>query len=210
MPTAPLVLAAVVPALPGDRLTLTDFSGLATTVAGYPYVKLVLDLETATVHLIDGADRLLHVQYVAERVLGMTRAELARNLDAFNESVYRAAVRRFLLGTLALHDRAEYGGRFLSLETVEVDTMSAELLHTFYRTVRTLVDDSIPVLLKPANHLQEGFPADGIPRILAHELYSTAPYVPLNPVLPPAGYGCSRRRRTTARRPTRCAGTTSW
>ncbi|GAA0582819.1 PEP/pyruvate-binding domain-containing protein [Kribbella sandramycini] len=167
--------------MPGDRLTLTDFSGLATTVAGYPYVKLVLDLETATVHLIDGADRLLHVQYVAERVLGMTRAELARNLDAFNESVYRAAVRRFLLGTLALHDRAEYGGRFLSLETVEVDTMSAELLHTFYRTVRTLVDDSIPVLLKPANHLQEGFPADGIPRILAHELYSTAPYVPLNP-----------------------------
>ncbi|MET7280474.1 PEP/pyruvate-binding domain-containing protein [Kribbella sp. NPDC005582] len=167
--------------MPHAHFTLTDFEGLATTVAGYPYVKLVLDQETSIVHLIDGADRLLHVQYVAERILGMTRAELARNLDAFNDSVYRAADRRFLLGTLALHNRPEYGGLFFSLETVEVDTMSVELLHTFYRTVRELVDDSLPVLLKPANHLQESFPADGIPRILAHELYSTAPYVPLNP-----------------------------
>ncbi|MFK4084728.1 PEP/pyruvate-binding domain-containing protein [Kribbella sp. NPDC020789] len=173
--------APTIPALPHAHLTLTDFEGLATTVAGYPYVKLVLDQETSTVHLIDGADRLLHVQYVAERILGMTRSELARNLDAFNDSVYRAPGRRFLLGTLALHERPEYGGRFFSLETVEVDTMDAHLLHTFYRTVRALVDASIPVLLKPANHLQESFPADGVPRILAHELYSTAPYVPLNP-----------------------------
>ncbi|WP_202868655.1 PEP/pyruvate-binding domain-containing protein [Kribbella antibiotica] len=167
--------------MPHAHLSLTDFEGLATTVAGYPYVKVVLDQETSTVHLIDGADRLLHVQYVAERVLGMTRAELARNLDAFNDSVYRAADRRFLLGTLALHNRPEYGGQFFSLETVEVDTMSADLLHTFYRTIRELVDASVPVLLKPANHLQESFPAEDIPRILAHELYSTAPYVPLNP-----------------------------
>lgn len=178
---APSDLTAIIPALPGDRLTLADFSGLATTVAGYPYVKLVLDQETSTVHLIDGADRMLHVQYVGERILGMTRAELARNLDAFNDSVYRADDRRFLLGTLALHDRPEYGGVFFSLETVEVDTMGPDLLCSFYRTVRALVDDATPVLLKPANHLQEGFLVDDIPRILAHELYSTAPYVPLNP-----------------------------
>jgi pyruvate phosphate dikinase-like enzyme len=187
VPTAqtPSALTDIVPALPGDRLTLADFSGLATTVAGYLYVKLVLDQETSTVHLIDGADRMLHVQYVGERILGMTRAELARNLDAFNDSVYRADDRRFLLGTLALHDRPEYGGRFFSLETVEVDTMGPDLLTSFYRTVRALVDDTIPVLLKPANHLQESFlaavPTDDLPRILAHELYSTAPYVPLNP-----------------------------
>ncbi len=183
MPTNPVpcVLAAVVPALPGDLLTLADFSGLATTVAGYPYVKLVLDQETSTVHLIDGAERMLHVQYVAERILGMTRAELTRNLDAFNDSVYRADDRRFLLGTLALHDRPEYGGQFFSLETVEVDTMGSDLLRLFYRTVRALVVDTIPVLLKPANHLQESYATDDMPRILAHELYSTAPYVPLNP-----------------------------
>ncbi|GAA1676863.1 hypothetical protein GCM10009745_20230 [Kribbella yunnanensis] len=173
--------APTVPALPHAHLTLADFDGLATTVAGYPYVKLVLDQETSIVHLIDGADRLLHVQYVAERILGMTRAELARNLDAFNDSVYRADDRRFLLGTLALHNRPEYGGLFFSLETVEVDTMSAELLRRFYDTVRALVVDSVPVLLKPANHLQEGFAFGDLPRILAHELYSTAPYVPLNP-----------------------------
>ncbi|WP_328324756.1 PEP/pyruvate-binding domain-containing protein [Kribbella sp. NBC_00382] len=184
MPTAPApsALAAIVPALPADRLTLADFSGLATTVAGYPYVKLVLDQETSTVHLIDGAERMLHVQYVAERILGMTRAELARNLDAFNDSVYRVGDRRFLLGTLALHDRPEHGGLFFSLETVEVDTMGPDLLGTFYRTVRALIDDAVPVLLKPANHLQEGFLQDTTtPLILAHELYSTAPYVPLNP-----------------------------
>ncbi|GAA3584580.1 PEP/pyruvate-binding domain-containing protein [Kribbella ginsengisoli] len=184
MPTAPApsALAAIVPALPADRLTLADFSGLATTVAGYPYVKLVLDQQTSTVHLIDGAERMLHVQYVAERILGMTRAELARNLDAFNDSVYRAGDRRFLLGTLALHDRPEYGGLFFSLETVEVDTMGPDLLGAFYTTVRALVDDAVPVLLKPANHLQEGFlQGTTAPLILAHELYSTAPYVPLNP-----------------------------
>ncbi|MFB6721071.1 PEP/pyruvate-binding domain-containing protein [Kribbella sp. NPDC056345] len=167
--------------MPHAHLTLADFEGLATTVAGYPYVKLVLDQETSIVHLIDGADRLLHVQYVAERILGMTRAELARNLDAFNDSVYRADDRRFLLGTLALHNRPEYGGLFFSLETVEVDTMSADLLRRFYDTVRALVVDSVPVLLKPANHLQESFDFGDLPRILAHELYSTAPYVPLNP-----------------------------
>jgi hypothetical protein len=181
---APFDLTAIVPALPGARLTLADFSGLATTVAGYPYVKLVLDQETSTVHLIDGADRMLHVQYVGERILGMTRAELARNLDAFNDSVYRADDRRFLLGTLALHDRPEHGGQFFSLETVEVDTMGPDLLRSFYGTVRTLVDDAVPVLLKPANHLQESFlrqPSEHLPLILAHELYSTAPYVPLNP-----------------------------
>jgi hypothetical protein len=180
---APSDLTAIVPALPADRLTLADFSGLATTVAGYPYVKLVLDQETSTVHLIDGADRMLHVQYVAERILGMTRAELARTLDAFNDSVYRADDRRFLLGTLALHDRPEHGGQFFSLETVEVDTMGPDLLRSFYRTVRTLVDDAVPVLLKPANHLQEGFlqQSEQLPLILAHELYSTAAYVPLNP-----------------------------
>ncbi len=173
--------APTIPALPHAHLTLADFEGLATTVAGYPYVKLVLDQQTSIVHLIDGADRLLHVQYVAERVLGMTRAELARNLDAFNDSVYRAEDRRFLLGTLALHNRPEYGGLFFSLETVEVDTMSAGLLRRFYDTVRALVVDSVPVLLKPANHLQESFDFGELPRILAHELYSTAPYVPLNP-----------------------------
>jgi hypothetical protein len=168
--------------LSGSRLTLAEFSQLATAVAGYPYVKLVVDRATATVHLIDGALRMLHVQYVAETVLGMTRAELARNLDAFNDSVYRAADRRFLLGTLALHDRVEHGGQFFSLETVEVDTMDAATLLEFYRTVRALVDDAVPVLLKPANHQQEGYSADAdVPRILAHELYSTASYVPLNP-----------------------------
>ena len=167
------------PALSGTRLTVADFSRLATTVAGYPYVKLVLDRATATVHLIDGALKMLHVQYVAESILGMTRTELARDLDAFNDSVYRADDRRFLLGTLALHERAD---RFFSLETVEVDTMDAAMLLEFYGTVRALVDASVPVLLKPANHQQEAYLADAdVPLILAHELYSTAPYVPLNP-----------------------------
>ena len=120
------------PALPGSRLTVAEFSRLATAVAGYPYLKVVVDRAEDTWHLIDGAHP-FHVNYIARRILGMTRAELARNLDAFNDSVYRAADRRFLLGVLALHERDE---RFFSLETVEVDTMDAATLLEFYRAVR--------------------------------------------------------------------------
>ncbi|WP_051966565.1 PEP/pyruvate-binding domain-containing protein [Kitasatospora mediocidica] len=170
----------------GEVLTLPGFSRLAGTVSGYRYVKVVLDRGDGAVHFIDSGGGILHVQYVACDVLGMSMDELARGLDAFNDAVYRDPGRRFCLGTLALHGRRAGGGEgFLSLETVDVDTMSRELLRDFYRAVRGWVDPAVRLVLKPANHLQEGYlvdvPAQEIPRVLAHELYSCATFVPLNP-----------------------------
>ncbi|MFD8780731.1 PEP/pyruvate-binding domain-containing protein [Kitasatospora sp. NPDC059599] len=182
------------PRLTGGSLTLQEFSELAGNVGGYPYVKIVLDRAESVLHFIDGADGTLHVRYIACEILGMTIDELAGRLDSFNDDVYRNPDRRFQLGTLALHTRGGSAaetddGRaadaFLSLETVDVDTMSADLLRSFYHRVREHIDPSLPLVLKPANHRQEGYvaaiPESEIPRVLSHELYSTAAFVPLNP-----------------------------
>ncbi|MEU3573632.1 PEP/pyruvate-binding domain-containing protein [Kitasatospora sp. NPDC036755] len=177
------------PRLPGDDLTLEDFSGLAGHVGGYPYVKIVFDREESVLHFIDSADGTLHVKYVGCEILGMSIDELASRLDSFNDDVYRNPDRRFYLGTLALHTRAaaEDGDRadtFLSLETVDVDTMSREMLRFFFHRVREHVDPALRLVLKPAGHQQEGYLADipesEIPRVLSHELYSTASFVPLS------------------------------
>ncbi|MFE6051377.1 PEP/pyruvate-binding domain-containing protein [Kitasatospora sp. NPDC056446] len=178
----------------GEKLTIQEFSQLAGTVGGYPYVKIVLDRAESVLHFIDSADGMLHVRYIACEILGMSIDELASGLDSFNDDVYRNPDRRFFLGTLALHHRggtasdAEDGpaaGAFLSLETVDVDTMSQAMLRSFFHRVREHIDPELPLLLKPANHRQEGYaariPESEIPRVLSHELYSTASFVPLNP-----------------------------
>ncbi|MFD0275239.1 PEP/pyruvate-binding domain-containing protein [Kitasatospora sp. NPDC127111] len=178
------------PRLAGNRLTLPEFYRLAGRVGGHPYVKIVLDRDESVLHFIDSADGILHVRYIAGEILGMSIEELARGLDSFNDDVYRNPDRRFYLGTLAHHTRraAESGPAadgFLSLETVDVDTMSQDMLRFFYHRVREHIDPTLPLLLKPAGHRQEGYvariPESEIPRILSHELYSTASFVPLNP-----------------------------
>ncbi|MFF2614838.1 PEP/pyruvate-binding domain-containing protein [Kitasatospora sp. NPDC058046] len=177
------------PRLAGEKLTLEEFSELAGQVGGYPYVKVVLDRDESVLHFIDSADGTLHVRYIACEILGMSIDELARGLDSFNDDVYRNPDRRFYLGTLARHTRraAENGHEadtFLSLETVDVDTMSQDMLRFFYHRVREHIDPSLPLVLKPAGHEQEGYlariPETEIPRVLSHELYSAASYVPLN------------------------------
>ncbi|MFH9349995.1 PEP/pyruvate-binding domain-containing protein [Kitasatospora sp. NPDC017646] len=181
------------PRLTGEKLTTQEFSQLAGTVGGYPYVKIVLDRAESVLHFIDSADGMLHVRYIACEILGMSIDELARGLDSFNDDVYRNPDRRFYLGTLALHTRhgadtqdpdGRAAGAFLSLETVDVDTMDRDMLRSFYHRVRDHIDPSLPLVLKPANHRQEEYVADipesEIPRVLSHELYSTAAFVPLN------------------------------
>ncbi|MEU1284219.1 PEP/pyruvate-binding domain-containing protein [Kitasatospora sp. NPDC005856] len=178
-----------------EKITLEEFSGLAGTVGGYPYVKIVLDCDESVLHFIDSADGMLHVRYVACEILGMSIDELASRLDSFNDDVYRNPDRRFYLGTLARHTRRATESRapesgdeaetFLSLETVDVDTMSQDMLRFFYHRVREHVDPSLRLVLKPAGHRQEaylaGIPETEIPRVLSHELYSAASFVPLNP-----------------------------
>ncbi|MEV7187421.1 PEP/pyruvate-binding domain-containing protein [Kitasatospora sp. NPDC093102] len=178
------------PRLLGEKLTLEEFSRLAGQVGGYPYVKIVLDRDESLLHFIDSADGTLHVRYIACEILGMSIDELARGLDSFNDYIYRDPDRRFYLGTLARHTRrAAESGReadtFLSLETVDVDTMSRDMLRFFYHRVREHIDPSLRLVLKPAGHRQEGYlagiPESEIPRVLSHELYSAASFVPLNP-----------------------------
>jgi hypothetical protein len=65
--------------------------------------------------------------------------------------------------------------------------MSKELLREFFATAKRFVDPAIPLLLKPANHQQELYmteiPSGEIPRVLAHELFASARFIPLNPGL---------------------------
>src|SRR4051812_18706453 len=109
------------PALVGERLTLSAFTQLSGKLASYSYVKLVVDRETSTIHFINSSDNVLHVKYIWQDILKRPMAELERTLDAFNFEVYNKPDRRFCLGILALHSRrgeqTQQERRFFSLET---------------------------------------------------------------------------------------------
>lgn len=172
----------------GEYLALPLFRSLSGSLAGHPYLKVVVDRAEDTWHLLDTAVHPFHVDYIATRVLGMEPAELDSCLDAFNASVYMAPDRRFLLGVLSLHideDTEDRRRPFLVLETTEADTMDGPLLEEFYTFVRHRLDGRLPLLLKPANHGQEHALAPisdvRLPRILSHELFGHRTRTPLNP-----------------------------
>ncbi|MFG2137887.1 PEP/pyruvate-binding domain-containing protein [Streptomyces sp. NPDC048650] len=172
----------------GEHLSLPLFRALSGTLAGHPYLKVVVDRAEHTWHLLDTAVHPFHVDYIATRVLGMDLAALDSGLDAFNASVYMDPGRRFLLGVLSLHTDEDADGRdrpFLVLETTEADTMPGPLLEEFYTFVRHRLDGRLPLLLKPANHGQEHELAAisdlRVPRILSHELFGNRTRTPLNP-----------------------------
>ncbi|GAB1691099.1 hypothetical protein KRM28CT15_29020 [Krasilnikovia sp. M28-CT-15] len=170
------------PALVGEVLTLESFDRLAGTLSGHSFVKLVVDRPTSEIHFINHAAHQFHAYYIAEHVLGISRQQLEAQVDAYNAAFYVDPDRRLYLGLLARH-RSPERGEFLSLETVEVDTMSTDMLRYLYRFVRERVDPAIPLLFKPATHRQEQqlseIPETEMPRIAAHEIFSAAPYVPL-------------------------------
>jgi hypothetical protein len=178
-----------VAALVGEPLTLSALKQLGGNLGGYSFVKVVVDRSTSTIHFLNNAKHSFHAVYIGERILELAPGELAGSLDAYNKSFYNDSDRRFLLGIVALHTRrdTETGQerQIFSLETVEVDTMSADMIVFFFKFVREYLDPALPLLFKPANHLQERavleIPPAELPRILAHELFSTARFVPLNP-----------------------------
>ncbi|WP_394825538.1 PEP/pyruvate-binding domain-containing protein [Pendulispora albinea] len=169
----------------GKSLTMDEFDRLSGSLSGIPFVKLVIDRPAGVIHFLDNAKWRFHVEYVA-KLLDMPRKELERSLDAVNHSVYDDPDRRFYLAILSRHTRSNgEPGTFFSLETTEADTMDAEMLRYLYGFVRQYVDPSIPLVVKPANHMQESFlreiSAEEMPRVLAHELFSRARVIPLNP-----------------------------
>ncbi|RSM47868.1 phosphoenolpyruvate synthase [Amycolatopsis balhimycina DSM 5908] len=168
-----------VAALVGERLSLSALHQLGGTLGGYSFVKIVVDRENSVIHFLNDAHHSFHAIYIGEEILGVPGERVRAEIDSYNEAFYHAPDRRFLLGILALHPQ------LLSLETVEVDTMPAALIREFHAFVAQYVDPALPLLFKPANQLQErlvrAIPASELPRVFAHELFSTAPFVALNP-----------------------------
>jgi hypothetical protein len=133
----------------------------------------------------------LHSDYIAENILAVAPEQLEKEIDAFNQSVYLNPDRRFYLGIISLHKRQIKEGeknqdrRFFSLETIEIDNMDAAMVKYFYPFVRNHLDLTIPLLFKPANHLQETFIGEinstEVPRIFSHELFASARFIALNP-----------------------------
>lgn len=181
-PAGPNELESI-PGLVGHRLTLTAFHQLAGTLAGYPFVKIVVDRPNLTLHVINSHRYAFHADYIAENLLGKTVQELEREIDDFNRSVYLNPARRFYVGLVSLHRRGER--QFFSLETVEIDNMDEEMILFFFDFVRAQLDPSVPILFKPANHLQEALVSKidpvALPRIYNRDIFASATYVALNP-----------------------------
>ncbi len=176
---------ARVASLVGERLTLEAFSQLCGKVGGHPFVKVVVDRihpEKSVIHFINHACYQFHSDYIAETLLHIPAKELERSIDEFNRSVYLNPERRFYLGILALHRKGE---RFFTLETVEIDNMDGVMVRFFHGFVRQHLDMELPLLFKPANHLQEamvaGISPSELPRVFSRELYASSSFVALNP-----------------------------
>ena len=176
---APSPAPETVAALVGERLSLSALHQLGGTLGGYSFVKVVVDRERSVIHFLNDARHSFHAIYIGEEILGVPEERVRAEIDSYNDAFYHAPDRRFLLGILARHDQ------MLSLETVEVDTMPAELIREFHAFVAQYVDPALPLVFKPANQRQERLvreiPAAELPRVFAHELFSTAPFVALNP-----------------------------
>ena len=161
-----------------ERLTREAFSSLCGTLAGVPFVKLVVVRETGDVHFINANRYRFHSDYIAEQILNLSSDELDQELDAFNDEVYSSPERRFLLATLGQH-QSKKGKQFLTLETVEVDNMGAEMIRGLYQAVSPLTDRRHRLFFKPNNHEQE-VNASGVPVVTASALFAEAEYLPLN------------------------------
>lgn len=174
---------AAAPALVGERLTTQAFNQLAGRLGGYPFVKVVVDRRSNKIHFLNNTLYQFHADYIGDHLLKIPRSQLEADIDAYNQSFYFDPDREFFLGILALHTREDQ--RFYSLETVEVDTMDAAMVQEFHRVVKSHVDPAIPVLFKPANHLQEKIVVDVdasiLPRVFAHELFARSEFIALNP-----------------------------
>ena len=166
----------------GERLTEKIFTQISGNLAGYPFVKVVVDNETNEIHFLNNQVYQFHSDYIGEKILGVSKKKIDSEIDDFNYRVYRDPKRRFYLGILALHKLEDRS--FLTLETVEVDTMNTAMIEDFYRQVRENVDPSFQILFKPASHLQENYlnkiDSAVVPRIHPHNLFASAKFIPLN------------------------------
>lgn len=169
-------------AMVGQTLSMEAFQQLSGILAGYPFVKVVVDRPLERIHFINNGRYRFHADYIGEEILKVNLEQLLNEIDKFNRSVYFDPDRKFYLGILALHQREQR--QFFTLETVEVDTMDVEMLKFFYHFVKDHLDPTLPLLFKPANHHQEAILSEvdpvEIPRISNHELFASSEFVVLN------------------------------
>ncbi len=171
-----------VAAIVGKRLGLEAFRQLSGNLAGYPFVKVVVERTTQRIHFINHHRYQFHSDYIAEAILETPREELDKRIDEFNHSVYQSEDRQYYLGTIALHRKGE---RFFTLETVELDSMDSSMVLDFYNALKGHLDPILPFLFKPANHGQEAIAKElgkeRLPRIYSHELHAATDFIALNP-----------------------------
>ena len=174
--------ASAEPAVVDRTLSEAAFRALAGRLAGVEFVKFVVERRSARVHFIDEHRYVFHSDYIGEQILGVPGAEIDREIDRFNQSIYRDPERAFLVGSVSLHagDPAPY----FTIETVEIDTMDEAMILEMVAAVRRWVDPRFPLLFKPSSHEQERIvariPLAKLPRILSHEIFSGATYLPLH------------------------------
>lgn len=161
-----------------QRLTREAFGSLCGRLAGVPFVKVVVERAEKRVHFINANAYRFHSDYIAEQIQGIDSKDLDRALDDFNQEVYHHPDRRYLLATLGLH-RSKSNREFLTIETVELDSMSSNLILELYQAVEPLLERSQPLYFKPNNHQQEQ-DAKVVPIITASALFSQSTYLPLN------------------------------
>lgn len=177
-PNNPVAINSIV----NEVLSIQAFRAISGKMAGYPFVKVVVQRETGTVHFINDHRYKFHGLYIAENLLHISEKELFDNIDTFNQSFYLSPKRPFFLGILALHSSQR--NPFFTLETVEIDNMDSTMTLSFFQIIRKNLEQTYPLFFKPANHSQESMVQnlsnDELPRIYNHELFATEPYVALN------------------------------
>lgn len=163
-------------------LSIEAFRLIGGVLAGYPFVKIVIDREAGDVYFLQHSTYPFHAKFIGEVLLKISNKELESKIDHYNQSFYHSDKRRFYLGILSLHESGDK--KFFTVETVEVDTMGPEMLLNFYNLLKSKVDALYPLFLKPANHFQEAYlskvDSSLIPRIYSHELSLKTTFVPLN------------------------------
>ncbi len=171
-----------VKALVGEKLTLQAFFQLSGELSGISYVKVIVEVDSKTVHFMNDHKFKLHAKYLADSLLKISEEQLCQNIDDINQKFYYGENRPYFLGILALN----FGEKnpFFTLETVEVDDMNAEQLIDFYSIIKRNIFQKYPLYLRPANHHQEEtiskIPTSDLPRVYSYELMKTRTYIPLS------------------------------
>jgi hypothetical protein len=168
-----------------QKISHEAFLQLSGKAASISFVKVVVDRHQKTIHFLNHHYYQFHSDYIAEKILNlMSREEVDQKIDKYNFDFYLSEdrERRFFLGVIGFHQALDR--KFYTLETVEIDNMSAEMIKQFYTFTAYYLDSSIPFYFKPASHEQEAkiksIDSNIVPRIFNYEIFSSSHFIPLH------------------------------